>query len=174
MHNIDIKKLLTLLIGLVLYINYQNYLKPNTKKLRTQNQTLKTNTAREIEIQNKSHTKKSLALTYGKILFDGKKYSYSKAMGEMQNHIYAAAKGGCEVRSVKWAQVPNTKLWYDKLRMNTRLNCTPKQLLSFTNRLKNKKVIYLAENFTAQRYRKKPYLDVRLQLIGFRKHHATK
>lgn len=166
------KKVLLLLIAFILYINYENYLKPDMQKLHRQEISLKTNIARERDVQDHNYTKESLLLNYDNITFSAKKYAYSKAMGIMQNHIYAAAKGGCSVTSVKWAQVPNTKDWYDKLKMDIRLTCKPDQLLEFTNKLKMRELIYVVENFRVSKDRKKPLLHITAQLIGFRTHEA--
>jgi len=174
MYKIDMKKLLMLLIAFVAYVNYQNYIKSDIKKRHRETINHKTNINREIAIREHNYSKEDLLLDYSKITFNAKDFSYSKAMGEMQNHIYDAAKNVCKIQSVKWAQVPNTKLWYDKLRMNIRLTCKPEKLFEFTNRLKDKEIIYNVENFRAVNVKKKSHLFIMVQLVGFRTHNEVK
>lgn len=164
----DIKKVLVLLITLVIYTNYENYFKEDVQKLHRQVSTLKTNIAREEQIQKDKHTKESLLVDYDKVVFNAKSYSYSKAMGEMQNQITDAAKDVCTIDLVKWAQVPSTKEWYDKLRMNVSVSCKAKELYTFTNRLKEKSTIYKIENFRITKNRREELLNINLQLVGFR------
>ncbi len=174
MYKIDMKKVLILLVTFIIYVNYQNYIKEDMKKLHREITSLTANISREVELGEQNHTSVSLLLDYDKITFSAKEYSYSKAMGEMQNHISDAAKDLCEVKSIKWAQVPTTKEWYDKLRMNIRLTCKPNELFEVTNRLKDRHIIYNIENFKAFKDTRKEYLNISLQLVGFRTNNEVK
>lgn len=164
----DIKKILILLIVLVIYINYENYFKRDTSKLHRQIGALQANIMREEEIEKSSHTEESLLINYDEIVFSAKKYSYSKAMGEVQNQIADSAKNICKIKKINWAQVPSTKEWYDVLKMNISLSCTPKNLFILTNRLKDKDILYVVENFRIQKDRKESVLGISLQLVAFR------
>lgn len=166
----DSKKILLLLIVLIFYVNYENYMKKDTSKLHREIATLKANIKREQKIQDDNLTKKSLQVEYEKIAFNGKKYTYSKAMGRMQNQINKAAKGSCTVKRIKWAQVANTKGWYDKLRMNLSLSCSVKNLFIFTNKLKKLNEIYVIENTRITRDTKRSLLNINMQLAAFRTH----
>jgi len=163
-------KLLVLLIAFIIYTNYENYIKEDTNKLHREILSLQTNIARETDIAKHHYTKKSLLLDYSKLTFDGKKQSYSKAMGAMQNQLASSAKGLCDVKRIKWAQVPSRDGWYDKLRMNVSLSCTPNNLIKLTNSLKKKPTIYNVENFRVSRDRRKPLLNIAIQLVAFRRH----
>jgi len=166
----DMKKVLVLLSVLIIYTNYENYFKPDISKLHRQIATLKTNIKREIQIQKDDHTKESLFINYNNVTFNGNKYSYSKAMGAMQNQINEAAKDVCTVNRITWAQVPTKKEWYDRLKMNLSIFCKPKDLLTFTNRLKDKKTIYRIENFRVTKDIKKAILRLNIQLVAYRVH----
>jgi len=154
----------------IVYINYENYMKKDSSKFYREIATLKANIKREKQIQDDNQTKEYLRVNYNRIAFDGKKYSYSKAMGEMQNQINKAAKDTCDVTRIKWAQVANTKKWYDKLRMNVLISCSVKSLFLFTNRLKKSGMIYVTENMRVTRDTKKSLLNINMQLVAFRVH----
>ncbi len=170
----DFNKILILLVILIIYTNYENYVKVDVQKLYREVSSLKTNIDREVKISKENFTKESLALDLKKVTFDAKEYSYSQAMGEMQNQINEALKESCSVKHIKWAQVPNTKEWYDKLRMNISLQCKPKELFIATNRLKSNKILYSVENFRASKDRRKEILNINFQLVAFRTNHESK
>ena len=164
----DMKKILVLLTTLIIYTNYENYGKVDISKLHREEANLEKNIKREIQIQKAKHTKESLLIKQEQIAFNAKKYSYSKAMGEMQNQINESAKDNCTVKRIKWAQVPTTKEWYSKLRMNLSLSCKPKELFIFTNNLKNKATLYNIENLRISKDRRKTLLNINMQLVAFR------
>lgn len=168
MYDLNMKKVLVLLVAVVIYLNYQNYIKPDLVKLNSKIENLETNIARELEVKKKDYKKELLEVDYDKLFFNAKNHSYSKAMGEMQNYINNAAKGNCDVTSLKWAQVPSTTKWYDKLRINGRFNCKPDDLIAMTNKLKEKGLVFNMENFMAVKDRRKPYLIVSIQFVGYR------
>ena len=170
MSSFNMTKVLVLLIALIIYTNYENYIKQDTAKLHRKILNLETNIAREIDIAKQHHTKESLLLDYSKLTFDGKKYSYSQAMGEMQNQLASSAKDLCDVKQMKWAQVPSRDVWYDKLRMNVSLSCSPNNLIKLTNSLKNKPTIYNVENFRVTQDTRKSLLNITIQLVAFRRH----
>lgn len=166
----DSKKILVLLIALIIYVNYINYMKIDISKLYSKIRTLKSNIDREIEVHKGKYTKESLKVDYENVAFDGKKYSYSKAMGAMQNIINESAKDVCDVKRIKWAQVPTTKAWYDKLRMNVSISCTPKNMRIFTNKLAKADTIFVIENIRITKDRNKDTLNSNIQLVSFRTH----
>ena len=140
----------------------------DSTKLNRKILTLRTNIDREVKIQKSHITKKDLLLDYSKLTFDGKKQSYSKAMGAMQNELTKAAKGLCTLNRIKWAQVPTTNNWYDKLRMNVSASCSPNALIKLTNRLKENSTIYNIESFRATKDRRKALLNINIQIVAFR------
>ena len=170
----DSKKLLVLLVAFIIYTNYENYFKVDIPKLHRQVATLKANIQREEEITKAKHTESDLLVDYDKITLSGKKYTYSKAMGEMQNQITDSSKDTCTIKSIKWAQSPTSKEWFDKLRMDVFLNCTPRNLFILTNKLKDKNTIYTFESFKVykakNRDKKIQMLGVQVQLVGYRTH----
>jgi len=170
----NIKKILIVLIVLIVYVNYNNYFKPDIKKLYLEKQSIERMINRELKIQDGNYTSEKLSLDNVNIMFNGKDYTYSSAMGEMQNHINKAAKGICNIKSIKWAQVPNSEKWYDRLKMDVRLTCMPNEFLKFTNNVKNDNLLYIIDNFRGSKDTKKSYLNISFQLIGFRLHNEIK
>lgn len=166
----DLKKILVLLVVLIVYINYENYIKSDVSKLYTKIAGLQASIKREVEVRKEHYTKESLLLNYDKVAFNGKNFSYSQAMGAMQNKISTAAKDLCDVKSIKWAQVPTSKEWYDKLRLNVSLSCTPKNLFLLTNKLGAEDTIFVVENARFTRDRNSPKLNINMQLVSFRTH----
>ena len=168
------KKLLVFLTAFIIYINYENYIKIDTQKQHRQIATLKSNIHREEEILKSNYKPKDLLVDYDKIAIDGDKYTYSQAMGKVQNQITKASKDICSVKSIRWAQSPTTKEWYDKLRMDVFLKCSPKNLHLLTNRLKDKSIIYNIDSFKAYRGKgkdiKKELLGVKVQIVAYRTH----
>jgi len=170
MSNFNMTKVLVLLIALIVYINYQNYIKEDSQKLHREILSLQTNIAREIDIEKQHYTEQNLSLDYSQLMFDGKKYSYSQAMGAMQNELTASAKGLCSVKQMKWAQVPSHDGWYDKLRMNVSISCTPNNFMKFSNAMKKNSILFKIETFRATRDRNEPSLNLNIQVVAFRRH----
>lgn len=170
MYKVNMQKVLVLLFAVVIYTNYQNYIKADASKLHREVLSLETNIAREKAMAESNYTKETLLISHKDIILDGKKFSYSQAMGEMQNQITESAKGNCTLGQIKWAQVPNTKEWYDKLRMNISLSCSPNDFMHFTNALKQRPTLYNVENFRATKDRNNPVLNINLQLVAYRTH----
>jgi len=166
---VNLTKVLIILLALVIYTNYENYFKVDPQKLYREIKNLQTNIVREQNILDSNNTKKSLSLKkYHEMMFNAKQFNYSQAMGQLQNQINDAAKDNCKVKYVKWAQVPNTKDWYEELRVNTSLECSPKKLFIMTNKIKKNKILYRIENFRIVRNIKKEFLNINFQLIAFR------
>lgn len=169
MSSLNNTKILVLLVALMLYVNYQNYMKGDVVKLHREIATLQTNIEREKNIAEGNYTKEALKLSYDELLFDGKLFNYSTAMGKMQEIIHEAAKENCDIKYIKWAQASLTKTWYDKLRMDLSLDCEPQKFFVFVDELQKHKILYIAENSTILRYNNQSKLNIRMQFITFRK-----
>ena len=88
-------------------------------------------------------------------------------MGIMQNDINSANKDLCKVKNIKWAPVPTSQRWYDKLQMNVNLSCSPKAFFQAINRL-NRKKLYIVKNLHIYKSDIKKNLNITMKLIAFR------
>ena len=150
----NLKKLLPLLAALLVLINYENYFKGDQKKLAQKAVMLTQRIHHERYIKEVYSNKTLLqelqkSSPYSELMFDGRTQSYSQAMGAFQNLITEADKENCKVSSLKWSQSEKSELWYDKLRMNFRAECSPKDFITYTNRLRNSHKLITIESFSA-------------------------
>ena len=165
----DVKKVFILLTVLVICINYTNYFQQDSEKLYRTIENLKMKIAQEKEIQKRKIQKEELQVGADKLVFDGTKLSYSEAMGKLQDIITKSTQKSCTLTKIQWAQTPSTNLWYDRLRMNVSLQCTPKDLFSFINRLKENNKLFVINNLRVLRMRNKEKLYVKMQVMAYRK-----
>jgi len=163
------KKLIIFIIALTVYINYNNYFKVDTIKKYESIAALKDRIAQEKSINksNKNNMRAKLKVNFDTLMFQGKRFSYSQAMGNLQNQITKSAKDICHIKNIKWAQSAQNKLWYDILRINVVLECTPDHLLQFKNNLKAHKKLYKIENFRAIKNRHQK-LTLYFQVVAYR------
>ena len=164
----DFKKIVILLAILTIYINYENYFKEDTSRLYSQIESISIKVSQE---ENLSSSEKDFIknnIDFKRLVFLSKEYSYSKAMGEIQNQITNSAKDICITKKIKWAQTASSTQWYEKLRMNISLECSPKNFQKFINTLRDKEKLYNIENFRVSKHRKKDILNISLQLVGYR------
>ena len=165
-------KLLLLLFSLVLFVNYHNYIMPNRDKLHQKIVLLTDKIAKERRLEQAKPTKEELKLPSQTLFYNGKTLNYSQAMGALQEEVKKAVEGQCETKHLKWAQVPVSKAWYDRLTMDVVLECTPTNLFRVINRLRETGKLYKIENLTLYKMRKKPLLQLQMQFIGYRIHDA--
>lgn len=163
-------KLLLLLLSFVIFINYINYFMPNRDKLHNKIELLSYKIKKENKLNNQKTDIKKLKLTVKNKFYNGKKYNYSQSMGKSQEIITKSAKNNCMIKHLKWAQVPLSTKWYDVLKIDTTLECTPKKMFIFINKLRNSGKICNIKNFTIYKMRNKPKLQLRMQLISYRIH----
>lgn len=165
----DYKKILIFIITLTLYVNYTNYFRADISKKYATISSLKSAIAREKALNKKNvkDVEKNLKISFPSLMFQGKNYNYSQAMGILQNQITKSAKDIAIVKQIKWAQTAKTKLWYNKLRMDVYLQCTPKNFVRFTNRLKSNHKLYKIENFKGYKDRKKKVYFA-FQIVAYR------
>lgn len=169
------QKILTLLFILVVFVNYENYFKPNIQKMYSKINLLENRIFQEkILYKNISQEDLNISVNYKNMMYNGQKYTYSQAMGKFQEDITKATKGFCKVEKILWAQVSTTETWYEKLRINLFLNCSPDALHQTANNLKSQGKLYYSENFLALKLQKKNTLKVKVQLVAFRSLDATK
>ncbi|MCD6258012.1 MAG: hypothetical protein J7J31_00255 [Helicobacteraceae bacterium] len=165
----NIKKLLVLLVALMIYINYQNYMSQDTTKLYHQ----------VLMLEDKIETQKTLSSTQTdsaqdlgaklhSYFYDGAKQSYSQAMGAMQEQITQSAKDICEEPSINWAQSPQESAEFEKLRINFALRCDASMFNKFIANLKAKDKIYMIENLKISKDERKNHLLVSMQILGYR------
>ena len=148
------KKLLPLLLSLIVFVNYENYFKEDEVKLSNKKNMLERRILQEKHIEekylNKGLSKELKEFSpYNGLMYDGKKFTYSQAMGELQNLINSSAKERCEIKSLNWSQSSKSELWYDKLRMNLKMECKPKEFVLFTNALRSSGTLVKMESFIA-------------------------
>lgn len=164
-------KLLLLLLSSVVFVNYLNYMMPNRDKLHKKIELLSYKIEKEKRLGSVKPDIKQLQLPFKTLFYDGKKFNYSQAMGDFQEHITKAAKANCNIKHLKWSQVPLSTKWYDVLKIDTALECTPRNVFLFINKLRKSAKIYNIKNFTIYKMRKKPMLQLHMQLISYRMHH---
>jgi hypothetical protein len=143
---------------------------PQRDKLHKQTELLTHKIDKEKRLNKQKLDAKQLQLPFDALFYDGKKFNYSQAMGDFQESITNAAKERCTLKRLKWAQVPLNTKWYDVLKIDTSLECTPKKMFLFINKLRKNSKIYNIENFVIYRMRNKP-IQVHMQLISYRIHH---
>jgi len=166
---VDTKKVIIFLFILVVYVNYTNYIQQNSAKLYAIIENLKVKIAQEKEIQKEHPKKEDLSIATEHLMFDGNKFNYSQAMGKLQEIITKSAKKTCSLKKIQWAQTASSTLWYDRLRMNLTLECTPKAFYTFTNKLKEDKKLFIINNFRVLKTRNKEKLYISMQLMAYRK-----
>lgn len=160
-------KLFFLLIIIVGYINYNNYFIYDVERLKLKTNLLLSKLDYEKSLKKETFIPSKLK-NYENKFFDGKKYSNSKAMSKMQSLISEAGKDTCQIKNIQWGQVTLEKSWYEKLRINLSMNCTPTGLTLFANKLqKNNKFIYF-ENIAIVKDQKEDKLIIGLQLVSYR------
>lgn len=165
----NVKKLLVLLITFVIFVNYNNYFKKDTTKLYQQVLMLQGNikTQKELSSQEINLAKKK-EKELKNYFYDGKKYSYSQAMGAMQENITSSAKGVCQEPNIHWSQSPQKGAQLEKLRMDVSLRCDADMFNTFIANLKSKKKIYVLENLKISPNKRKNNLSISMQLAGYR------
>ena len=150
----NIKKLIPLLAALLILVNYENYFKIDQKKLAQKARMLTQRIHHEQYIKE-VYSNKTLydelqkSSPYRELMFDGETLSYSQAMGAFQNLITQAAKGSCKITSLKWGQSEKSERWYDTLRMRFSAECSPKDFITYTNRLRDSHKLIKIESFLA-------------------------
>lgn len=144
---------------------------PDRDKLHKKIELLSYKIEKENHLGSAKPDMKELELPLATLFYDGKKFNYSQAMGDFQESITRAAKANCTIKRLKWAQVPLSAKWYDVLKIDTALECTPKNVFLFINKLRKNSKIYNIKNFTIYRMRNKPMLQLHMQLISYRIHY---
>ena len=166
-------KLLLLLLSSVVFVNYLNYMMPDDDKLHKKIELLSYKIDKEKRLGSVKPDIKQLQLPFKSLFYDAKKFNYSQAMGDFQEQITKVAKDTCTIKRLKWAQVPLSTKWYDVLKIDTALECTPQKMFLFINRLRSKGKLQNIKNFTIYKMRNKPMLQLHMQLISYRMHHEN-
>jgi hypothetical protein len=156
-------------LSLVVLINYINYILPDRDKLNQQITLLEKKIKKQEKLNTQHINIKDLNVSHSRLFFSGKQYNYSQSMGLMQKIITKSAKNNCSVSRIKWSQVPQTQEWYESLKMNVTLECSPDGVYQFVNTLREEKTLFVTKNFRVNKLKKKNKLLLRFQLIAFRK-----
>ncbi len=168
------KNILLFVATLTLLVNYNNYLLPNRDKIDNTITLLEHKIKKEQAILQRKIDPSQLHNKYQGVFFEASSYSYSQAMGELQNMINKSAKNECSVEQIQWAQVPQTTQWYQPLKINLSLKCSPEGVFHFINNLyKYKKLIYF-DYFKMFKPRRDQKLIVATNIIAFRTTDAEK
>jgi len=162
-------KVLVSLIVLVFFVNYINYMMPNRDKLDRKINLLESKIEREKQLNMEKLNPKDLEFSYEKFFFNAQKYNYSQAMGKFQEIINKSTKSICNVHKLQWAQVPTNEKNYDILKINITLECTPKNIFAFVNKLRKNDILFYMENVKIYKIGKKPVLNISMQIESFRK-----
>ncbi len=144
---------------------------PNRDKLHSKIELLTYKIEKENRLNTQKPDIKKLKLPFKTLFYDGKKFNYSQAMGNFQELITKAAKDNCTITHLQWAQVPLSTKWYDVLKINTTLRCSPKKMFLFINKLRKNNKIYNIKNFTIYKLQNKPMLQLYMQLVSYRIHY---
>jgi len=166
---VNVKKLLVLLVTFVAFVNYNNYFSADTTKLYHRVLMLQENIKTQKVLSSKdtqlAKIKEDELKNY---FYDGSKYSYSQAMGEMQENITNSAKGICQSPSIRWSQSPQNDTAFEKLRIDVALYCDADMFNNFIAKLKSKNKIYMLENLKISPNKRKNELSISMQLVGYR------
>ena len=169
---LEYKKLIPLLLVMVAYVNYTNYFKVDQNKLIAKIKILKVKVQKEVDIGETYKDKSSLEklknnFYYKKFMLDDK-LKYSKAMGKLQNIISSSIDSSCKIKNIKWGTSAKTSTWYERLRMNVMMECSPKGFIVFKDNLNKTNKIYKFENFQIRRMDKDKKLSITYQFIGYK------
>lgn len=163
-------KVLLLLVVFVVFVNYLNYFMPDREKLHQRTELLRYKIEKEKHLDTQKPNDAKLQLPIKELFYDGKRLNYSQAMGDFQERITKAAKGMCRIIRTKWAQVPSSTKWYDTLKIDTVVECTPKNMFLFINKLREDSKIYNIKNIMVVKSRREPKLQLHMQLVTYRMH----
>ena len=141
---------------------------PDRDKMHKRIELLTNKIKKEQQLNAQKQDPKQLQLPFTTLFYDGKKVNYSQAMGHFQESITNAAKERCAIKRLKWAQVPLSTQWYDVLKMDTSLECKPKNMFLFINALRHNQKLYNIKNLRIYNNSKKKMLQIHMQLISYR------
>lgn len=166
----DLKKILSILIVLTVYINYENYIKKDSGKLLQEVKVLESRILQEKEIiANKEDYSHKIEKFIFNDYFFSEKVNYSKSMAKLQDIIVVASNDLCSVKRIKWSSTEINTNWYSKLAMDVSLECTSNNFDKFIINLKKVKKFYKIENLLVSKNRKKNILNINFQILAFRK-----
>lgn len=170
-------KLLIVLLTFTVYVNYSNYFKIDTNKLEITIESLNKRIIKEERLFSKKEYIKDIngSKDYSIYFFDGKKYSYSEAMGEFQKSIEKAAKGLCSIVNIQWKEMPvASETNYDILGLRLNLECTAKNFILFhQNNRKNSKLLYFNQ-LRMSKMNRKNLLTIRTEVSAYRSKNEEK
>lgn len=131
------KKLIVLLFAITIYINYNNYISIDTKKLSQDIAFIKTRIEKEKEFA-KTEIKEIKQIEVKKLFFPSNS-SFSQTMGNFQNLIERNLKN-CKIKGTRWqTDTIFKKKWYSPLSIKLSAECKPTDIIKFQNALSSTK-----------------------------------
>jgi len=169
---VNIKKIFFLLFALIVYVNYTMHFQKDVSKLERKIVNIEHRIIKEEKLfEDKSHYKDiNSSKEYNYLFYDGKKLSYSEAMGLFQQNIQSfAQESKCTIINSQWQDIPISKdRWYDVLSLRLSLECTPKAFLSFQNHARLKKKLFIFNQLKLFKDRRKNFLRITTIVSAYR------
>ena len=166
------KKIVVLLLALTVYVNYVMHFKKDIVKIEKQIVTIEKRTLKEEILSKEKEKYKDINSTkdYTYLFYDGKKLSYSEAMGAFQQDIQSSAKGAsCTIVNTRWLDMPmNKERWYDLLSLKISLSCTPVQFMKFQNQSRKKSKLFVFNQLNFYKDRRKNLLRISVTATAYR------
>ena len=166
------KKIIVLLLALTVYVNYVMHFKKDVLKIEKQITMIEKRTLKEETLSKEKEKYKEINSTkdYTYLFYDGKKLSYSEAMGAFQQDIQSSAKeANCTIVNTRWLDMPmNKERWYDMLSLKISLSCTPVQFMNFQNHSRKKSKLFVFNQLNFFKERRKALLRISVTATAYR------
>jgi len=164
--------MIVLLLALTVYVNYVMHFKKDIVRIEKQIVTIEKRTVKEKILSKEKEKYKDINSTkdYSYLFYDGKKLSYSEAMGAFQQDIQSSAKeANCTIVNTRWLDMPmNKERWYDLLSLKISLSCTPVQFMKFQNDSRKKSKLFVFNQLNFSKERRKALLRISLTATAYR------
>ena len=160
-------KILSILIISVFFVNYINYFQKDVDKLQKKVVLIQNKILKEQRLNKSDFNITTLKIDKFDYFFD-KNRNYSQSMGRIQEIVNSTAKDICEVKHIKWSQIPTSTTWYQHLKFNISLECTPNNMLLFSNNLRKSNKLILLKNMILMKLKRKNVLQMNATLIAFK------
>ena len=166
------KKVLVLLVALIVYVNYVMHFKKDVTKIEKQIVAIEQRIVKEERLTKEKDKYKDINSTkdYKHLFYNGKKLSYSEAMGAFQQDIQASAKEAkCTILNTRWLDMPmNNDRWYELLSLKISLSCTPVQFIDFQNHSRKKSKLFVFNQLNLYKDRRKNLLRISVTATAYR------
>lgn len=166
------KKIFILLFALIVYVNYVMHFKKDISKVEKQIATIENRITKEEKLfKEKAHyTEINSTKDYTYLFYDGKKLSYSEAMGMFQQDIQSSSKeANCSISNIQWQEMPlNKDRWYDVLSLRLSLTCTPQNFILFQRYSRKKSKFFIFNQIHLSKQRRKNLLRISMMVNAYR------